>query len=257
MKTRALIFISILVIGQDISHASGKRTPEQSAVIDVIHGIQLFEGIHSGKSPTNWSQLSETLNLQKIDESLSMNSAPRLEENYAFVTVARIPVSEYEKGEVVFIRLSPLKYVDAETGEEKEGRYFISRHEGSLRFNWLAETNVQKMLTDAGVTELPRPEPFVPSTNLNRTPPMTNQSAEAMPALPNPVVEKPIPANQAIESPAATQTARPTPVPSPEPPASSQTESPSQSQSPAKWLVITVILIAGAGLALVLRKREK
>src|SRR6185369_16667545 len=118
MKNYAVILMTIFVSIQNVSHASGRREPEQSAIDDMIHGIQLFEALHGGHSPTNWLQISEVLNLGIINELLQINGLSPLDQNYVFVQ-QKIPVLAYEKGDVVLIRAGPITIPMGETNTEE------------------------------------------------------------------------------------------------------------------------------------------
>ena len=236
--------ITILIFATSLNFlcASEQRAPEQGAMGDVIHGIQLFEALHSGQSPTNWSQISETLNLAKVDQSLEQNGFSALEKNYVFIE-RKIAVPEYEKGDVVLMRTAPITIEIGETNKE-EGRYIISRYEGSLRFNWLSENKVQKMLADAGATNLPAPEPFISSSDAREVVPMNKQADKALPVI----------SPQKSVEPQATETPSLSPVESTNPP----TATPSTPTPSSKWpLIILIVAVFGLSFAFFRKKGRK
>lgn len=230
--------------------ASGKRAPEQAALMDIIGAVKIFESIHDGRTPTNWAQISEVLNLQKINQTLLANASEPLDQNYVFVQ-QRIPVPETQMGDVVLIRFTP-----ALRGETNgiDGRYIISRYDNSLRFGWLAETNVQKMLADAGVTELPKPEPLNPSTNSGET-----LSVRDVNNIPTTNAARTVPQVVPVAvAPASTQpVTEPTPTASVEPPATPQPAPAADSSSSAKKLVVMLAVALGLAAGFVLFRSKK
>lgn len=230
--------------------ASGKRAPEQAALMDIIGAVKIFESIHDGRTPTNWAQISEVLNLQKINQTLLANASEPLDQNYVFVQ-QRIPVPETQMGDVVLIRFTP-----ALRGETNgiDGRYIISRYDNSLRFGWLAETNVQKMLADAGVTELPKPEPLNQAANAGETLPVgdvnstpTTNTAGSVPKS-EPVADAPTIKQTVTEL---------TPTASVEPPATPQPAPAADSSSFAKKVAVLLAVVLGLAAAFVLFRSKK
>ena len=151
------------ILGAQFCEANTTATTESIAVQVVGRAIRDYKKLHEGISPTNWSQLSEVVDLGKLNsQTLGKSPAYPLEQNYVFVT-QKIPVPSYPNGDVVLIRTTPVQYE-----ERKLGRYLISMIAGEPSYRWMDETEVQQMLADAGVTELPKPD--LPSVSKEPSP---------------------------------------------------------------------------------------
>lgn len=251
MKNYIALLSSFFLASQSAVFASGKQAPEQGAIGDVIHGMQLFEALHSKQAPTNWMQISETLNLDSINQSLKANGFLPLQQNYVFIQQT-IRVPDYEKGEVVLMRVLPITVRIGETNEE-EGRYVISRYQGGLKFNWLSEDKVQKMLAEAGVTNLPKPEPLTAATNASETLPVR----DLIQITTN--ITQTIPSTEAVASESATTLQ----MAQPEKPAvvrattSAQADPLSESPLFLRPILITLAVILGLAAGFVLLRSRK
>lgn len=159
-----------LLVAVPPSPSPHKPHPEHKAIMGVIGGLKLYEVLNEGRSATNWLQLSEILELDSINQGLRTRGYGPLDQNYVFVQ-QKIPVPGYERGDVVLIRATPIQIKFGNKAEK--GRFVISRYKGQLKFNWLPEETIQKMLAAAGVKELPKPEPLSASTN---SPASTNKA---------------------------------------------------------------------------------
>lgn len=245
MKTYLFVCFIILTVCQNVV-ASEKRLPEQSAIDDVIGGLKIFEAIHNGQSPTNWTQVSEVLNLKEIDQYLAQHLYDPIEQNYVFIQ-QKIAVPTYEKGDVVLMRIAPITIQVGDTNQE-EGRYFISRYKGGLKFNWLSENKVQKMLADAGVVELPKPAELVRSPNAAEIHKVANQTSETKPVHTSSVSPAQLLATHVAEAASSAipdQTTNPPVAPHTGP------------SFFAKLLVITLFSVFVLALALLLHRRKR
>lgn len=163
-----------VILGIGISNTSG--TPESITIANLRLVMELFVQVN-GVPPTNWHQFEQFFSLQKINEErLKGTDVYPLQEHYVFVT-QKISMLGYEEGELFLIRATPL----TNSLTRNAGRYVISQDDqGGFKFAWLKEEKVQQMLAKAGVTELPKPEPWVPRTN-NATQSPEPQSSNLLP----------------------------------------------------------------------------
>lgn len=247
----SLSLIGIFLTTITACFAGGKWTSEQSALHAVEQAMQIVVEKQGGLPPTNWAQVQAHIDLTKLNQQvLTKSSAYPLQEHYVFVT-DKIPVPGVEMGDVILIRTSSVKNGEGE--EEREGRYIISKHDGVLKSTWLAETNVQKMLADAGVTELPKPEPLntlsnatgaVPVRDLSLTP--TTNSARIVPQV-EPAAVEPASASQGAEpaSSAVAQTSPASPAPS------------AGSASFLKMFVVPLMAVLGLAAGFILFRSRK
>lgn len=251
-KITAYSFILVLMIfssGGGKAIARSKPTLESLAIANVWKAMRLYEDTHEGRAATNWHQIHEVFNLDLINRDLRTSSAYPIDEHYTFLT-DKIPVPGTEMGDVVLIRISPVKEGEGEEG--REGRYIISKHDGVLKSTWLAETNVQKMLADAGVTELPKPEPLNQITNatgavpVRDLPPALTTNSARIPQI-EPVTVEPASAPQGTEptSSAVAQTSPASPAPS------------AGSASFLKMFVVPLVAILGLAAAFILFRSRK
>ena len=179
-----LSFLCVYLVGgfTGVSNTSG--TPESITIQNLRLVFELFEK-DKGVPPTNWLQVEEFFSLQKInDERLKGTSIYPLQQHYVFV-LDKIPMLGYQEGEVFLIRAEPSPNP---IRENKVGRYIISKTEDGLKFNWYSEEKVQQMLAKAGVTELPKPEPWVPRTNNAAQPPVLQSSNLLVGTSPSPKI---------------------------------------------------------------------
>ena len=214
-------------------------TPESVAIQNIKMAIGLYSKLH-GVEPTNWSQIGECVNIGQINSQCLINGPVYpIEEHYVFVRDKVL-----DQGATLFlIRISP----DTNAISGKIGRYLIFRTDDGYMYKWMAEANVQKMLAAAGVTELPKPEPWVPLTNSIVTPSQTN-------AVPPRATTNP-PASSVFPKPARTvQQTNPAPPPS-VPIVSETAEPPSPTHS--KALIALLVFLLGAGLAFILLRSKK
>ena len=191
-----LVTIALLVMADcTASLAKTTSTPEAIAIQVVVRSIRIFQQNHNGQTPTNWNQLVNVLDIGQLNQQTLANSpAYPIEENYIFIT-SKIPVHSYPNGDVILIRTAPVQ-----SEERKAGRYLISMIANEPSYRWMDETEVQQMLADAGITELPKPEirsgpkeqaPVKIPPSVNSTPGQTSPSDGKQPQmtgqdLPNP-----------------------------------------------------------------------
>jgi len=182
-----VILASIVLLVSNKAHAAGKWTSEQAAMNNIVSAMRLFVDINHGAFPTNWFEVNSVIDLNQLNEQvLAKSSVFPLQEHYSFV-FQEIPFLNSDE-KVFLIRTSPV-----ENSEKILGRHLIALNEGGLSYRWLPEEKVQQMLAKAGVTELPKPEPW---------PPTTNAAAQSPPAQPSNAVEpeSPLPRDKTLPS---------------------------------------------------------
>ena len=153
-----LIVTGLVWNGDVIARTSA--TPESIIIQNVASDMRSFQET-KGHYPTNWMEFEQVFSLDKINEEyLKTTPVYPLQRHYVFVT-DKIPMLGNQEGEVFLIRAEPSPNP---IKENAIGRYIISKNEEGLKFHWYPEEKVQQMLAKAGVTELPKPEPWRPTT---------------------------------------------------------------------------------------------
>lgn len=157
MKTKLSLFLMLSMLALPMfTHAKTSSTTESIAIQSIVSGIRAYQTLKGGQTPTNWMTMREIMDIDKLNsQTLANSSAYPIEEHYVFIT-QKIPVPSYPNGDVILIRTSPVQ-----SEEQKAGRYMISMVGNAPSYRWIEETEVQQMLADAGVKELPKPEPVV------------------------------------------------------------------------------------------------
>ena len=221
--------------------AESRRTPEQVAIHAVQMAMQFFAKQHDGQMPTNWSQVETEIDLNKLNQQTLIKSlAYPLQEHYVFVS-DKIPMLGYQEGNVILIRTGPVDQADGDI--VRQGRYIISTNESGFYSTWVSETNVQKMLAQAGITNLPEPELFIPPSNVREPVPMNNQTDKVLPVI---FPQKPV-------EPQIAETPSLSPVESTNPPAATPSAPPPSSKWP---LIILVVAVFGLSFAFFRKKRR-
>lgn len=241
---RWVIIVSMYFCGTRSLVADSRMTAESVALNAIAFGIRDYAAQHN-RIPTNWTQIQE---FRDVD-SLHQGTFP-IKEHYSFVRQIKIPLPAQEKGDVFLMRFSPV----TNNLHQESGRYIISLANGAPILNWLSETNVQKMLADAGVTELPQPEPLSQTTNPNTSPtPETHSQATNTVKKLEPSAN-PSPSRDAqvtIQSTSPVEPSNPAPTPD------VQATSSSKSSSFAKPLLIALVAILGLAAAFILLRPKQ
>ncbi|MEP6663674.1 MAG: hypothetical protein ABJC04_08415 [Verrucomicrobiota bacterium] len=176
---------------------------------------------------TNWVQVNQVIKIDIIERTFPVSS------RYVFAQNLGLHAKE---GDVVLLGTSPIR----EDGRKDGGRYAIIRNQLGFHYEWFPEEKVQQMLTKAGVKELPKPEPWTPSTNAAvQSPPAQPSNAVAPDSLPN---DQTHPSN--FKSPQNTNPVNEIVATTPPP-------------QPKTALAVIVALIAGVILFFFLRRRKR
>lgn len=239
MKKPLFTSIVLIVIFLSLVKNSNART-EPSLEQSIIRNIANFAAANQGRFATNWNQLTNFMDFDRINnEILANTSATPIQSNYVFIPFD-LPMSGGEDCKVLLARVSPL------TNDDIAGRYIIfSCPGGSTLSRWIREDEFQKMLAAAGVSEVPKPQEW----NLIQSPENNQQTNSAPPS-------------ESISTPPVTppnmnssQTSAPVTVGS-EPPTNREANEESATNSPVKWSLIILLATAGAFFAYFLLRKK-
>lgn len=143
----------VLLLGCQTVVLSEQTVFESTLLQNFRFGFESYAKDHGGYFPSNWSQVGEIYNLDKINRQYARipQSFP-IQNNYVFVT-NRIPMTPAWKGDVLLIRHAAI------TNEENfAGRGIISVGPDGPVYTWLSEQDVQSMFQRVGVRQLPKPQ---------------------------------------------------------------------------------------------------
>lgn len=128
----------------------GRPTPERSAAGRIAVIVQHFIGENQGRWPTNWNEL--TLSLDLDNRRLLEKGKEVVPAIYVF-TPTNLFKSDFREGRVIVASYKPVN------GGGRKGRYVIfERPDKEIWTDWMNEAEFQKMLKQSGVT-LPAPDP--------------------------------------------------------------------------------------------------
>lgn len=149
-----LIIPSIAVVFMAVVLPNEKPPPEFRTIISISKAFGLYERVHEGTIATNWSQIGEWIQLDRMNQREVGAGRTAIQARYVFVRDAiGLGVTN---SRIVMIRAQPLSRSESKRGEA--GRYLIYRSDTGYHCHWMSEEGVRGIFGKAGVV-IPVPNP--------------------------------------------------------------------------------------------------
>lgn len=158
MKQAILSLLFVACVFSHLGHATSLMTPENVTMSGIAQAMRVYQTLHQGQLPTNWTQIREVYDVDQANKNLAGRQSYPIEDHYQFVAQ---PLQTLDgNAQVLLIRTVPLQRLEDQTHQENNSaqwRYMVTRSKnGVISSTRLPESTVQAMLQKSGVTITPK-----------------------------------------------------------------------------------------------------